>query len=113
MTKLDKITSDPPETGGEPCIRGTSVTVGAAVEMIAGGTTSEDYPTKPRPNHQLTLRILRGMSSQEKLSQVFKLNDRTRELMRIGLRRRFPNLDDADLERVYLQMRARCHNRNY
>ncbi len=68
---------------------------------------------KPRPNHQRTLQILRAMSPQEKLAQVFKLNERTLELMRIGLRRRFPDLDEAAFQQVYLQMRERCHNRNY
>ncbi|MDB5390484.1 MAG: hypothetical protein JWM11_6130 [Planctomycetaceae bacterium] len=68
---------------------------------------------KPRPNHQRTLQILRQMTPQQKLAQVFKLNERTLKLMRIGLRRRYPDLDDAAFEKVYLQMRARCHNRNY
>jgi hypothetical protein len=68
---------------------------------------------KPRPNHQRTLQILRAMSPREKLAQVFKLNERTLKLMRIGLRRRFPDLDNAAFEKVYLQMRERCHNRNY
>lgn len=68
---------------------------------------------KPRPNHQRTLQILRAMSPQEKLAQVFKLNERTLNLMRIGLRRRFPDLDDEAFEKLYLQMRERCHNRNY
>lgn len=68
---------------------------------------------KPRPNHQRTLRILRAMSPQEKLAQVFKLNERALNLMRIGLRRRFPDLDDEAFEKLYLRMRMRCHNRNY
>ena len=53
------------------------------------------------------------MSPQEKLSQVFKLNERTLQLMRIGLRRRFLDLDEEAFERVYLQARERCHNRTY
>ncbi|WLD11385.1 hypothetical protein [Planctellipticum variicoloris] len=68
---------------------------------------------KMRPNHQRTLRILRTLTPQQKLAEVFKLNERTLQLMRIGLRRRFPDLDDAAFEKVYLQMRERCHNRNY
>ncbi|MEX1231131.1 MAG: hypothetical protein WEB58_12875 [Planctomycetaceae bacterium] len=68
---------------------------------------------KSRPNHQRTLQILRGMTPQQKLAQVFKLNERTLKLFRIGLRGRFPDLDDAAFEKVYLQMRERCHNRNY
>ena len=73
-----------------------------------------ETPTrKPRPNHQRTLQILRSMTPSQKLAEVFKLNERTIRLFRIGLRRRFPDLDDAAFEKLYLQMRARCHNRNY
>ena len=68
---------------------------------------------KPRPNHQRTLQILRSMTPSQKLAEVFKLNERTIRLFRIGLRRRFPDLDDAAFEKLYLQLRARCHNRNY
>jgi hypothetical protein len=74
---------------------------------------SGDVGRKTRPNHQHTLQILRQMTPAEKLAQVFKLNERTLMLFRIGLRRRFPDLDDAEFEKVYLRMRARCHNRNY
>ncbi|WP_139228381.1 hypothetical protein [Planctomicrobium piriforme] len=59
------------------------------------------------------MEILRSLTPQQKLAQIFKLNERTLNLMKIGLRRRFPNLDEAALHQVYLQMRARCHNRNY
>ncbi len=68
---------------------------------------------KPRPNHQRTLQILRKMSPRQRLEQVFQLNERALKLFRIGLRRRFPDLDDVEFQKVYLQMRARCHNRNY
>ena len=68
---------------------------------------------KPRPNHQQTLQILRSMTPSQKLAEVFKLNERTIRLFRIGLRRRFPDLDDAAFEKLYLKMRARCHDRNY
>lgn len=68
---------------------------------------------KSRENHQRMLHILRGLTPQQKLEQVFKLNERGLELMRVGLRMRFPHLDEAALHQLYLQMRARCHNRNY
>jgi len=48
MAQLDRITFDPDVMGGKPCIRGTRVTVGAIVGLIAGGATAEeilaDYP---------------------------------------------------------------------
>jgi hypothetical protein len=71
------------------------------------------FAKKPRPNHQRTLRILRAMTPRQKLDQVLMLNERTLQLFRIGLRRRFPDLDDAAFEKVYLRMRTRCHNRTY
>lgn len=74
---------------------------------------SPGFARKPRPNHQRMLQILRGLTPQQKLEQVFQLNERTLHLLRIGLRQRFPDLDESAFEKVYLQMRARCHNRNY
>ena len=75
--------------------------------------TDSPLARKPRPNRQRALQILRAMPPEQKLAQVFKLNERVLELMRIGLRRRFPSLDDAALHEAYLQMRERCRNRNY
>lgn len=80
-------------------------------QMVAGLRDAANG--KPRPNHQRTLRVLRAMTPQQKLEQVFKLNERTLKLFRVGLRRRFPDLSDEDFEKLYLKMRQRCHNRNY
>jgi hypothetical protein len=71
-----------------------------------------DSVGKSRPNNERTLQILRSMTPAEKLAQVFKLNERTLKLFRIGLRQRFPDLDDSSFEKLYLQMPARCHNWN-
>ena len=68
---------------------------------------------KPDPNHQRRLQVLRTLTPQQKLDQVFQLNERTLKLFRIGLHKRFPDLSEEEFETLYLQMRARCHNRNY
>ncbi|MEX0792235.1 MAG: hypothetical protein WD045_03825 [Pirellulaceae bacterium] len=68
---------------------------------------------KPHPHHQRTLQILRQMTPEQKLAQVFKLNERVLNLMRAGLRHRYPDLTEAELHQRYLELRARCHNRNY
>ena len=39
MKHIDRVTMDPARMGGKPCIRGTRVTVGTIVGLIA-----EDYP---------------------------------------------------------------------
>jgi len=41
MKTLRRITLDPQVMGGKPCIRGTRVTVGTIVGLIASGHTSE------------------------------------------------------------------------
>jgi hypothetical protein len=91
--------------------------MGAIPDFETGNVVMPDEETaivrKPQPNHQRALQILRGMTPRQKLAQVFKLNERTLKLFRIGLRRRFPDLDDAAFEKLYLHMRQRCHNRNY
>lgn len=48
MNLLDRITFDPLVMGGKPCIRGTRVTVGTIVGLMASGSSTEeilrDYP---------------------------------------------------------------------
>lgn len=48
MSLLDRISFDPLVMGGKPCIRGTRVTVGTIVGLIASGSSTEeilrDYP---------------------------------------------------------------------
>jgi hypothetical protein len=68
---------------------------------------------KSRPNHQRYLRILRAMPPRERLQQAMRLTNRSRELFRLGLKRRFPELDERQLRQLYLRLLARCHNQNY
>jgi uncharacterized protein (DUF433 family) len=42
MKKLTRITMDPEVMGGKPCIRGTRVTVGTLVGLVAAGRSIED-----------------------------------------------------------------------
>lgn len=42
MKPLDRIVLDPERMGGKPCIRGTRVTVGTIVGLIAAGHTVDD-----------------------------------------------------------------------
>ena len=40
--RLERITLDPNVMGGRPCIRGTRVTVGTVVGLVASGSTIQD-----------------------------------------------------------------------
>ena len=82
-----------------------------SADVTTGEATPAEFIKKPRPNHQRTLQILKGQTPAQKLAQVFQLNERVLGLMRAGLRQRFPHLTEEELHQLYLQMRARCHNR--
>jgi hypothetical protein len=69
--------------------------------------------TKERPNHDLYIRTLRRMSSEARLKKAFELTEFSRQLFRHGLRRRFPDLADDELNKIYLERLDACHNRNY
>lgn len=68
---------------------------------------------KPRPNHQKYLEVLRRMTPEQRLLKAFELSRMSRELFLAGLRKRFPDLSDEELRRLYLKRIAKCHNRNY
>ena len=79
--------------------------------MIRCRITTMDI--KARPNHRLYIRSLRRMSPEARLRKAFELTDFTRQLFRAGLRRRFPELTDDELNEIYVERLIQCHNRNY
>ena len=68
---------------------------------------------KPTPNRQLYIQALRRMTPEQRLNKAMELTELGRELFRQGLRRRFPNADDAAIHAMYLRRLALCHNRHY
>lgn len=68
---------------------------------------------KPRPNQGLYLEVLRRMTPEERLLKVFELSDMSKRLLRDGLRHSFPEAGELDLQRIFLERLAKCHNQNY
>ncbi len=68
---------------------------------------------KKSPNHAIYIRALRKMSPEARLLKAFELSGFTRELFITGLRMRFPALPEEEINRIYLERIAKCHNRNY
>ncbi|HEY8485080.1 MAG TPA: hypothetical protein VIL13_10745 [Longimicrobiales bacterium] len=66
---------------------------------------------KKRPNHRLYVEILRRMSPEERLRKAFELSDFTRTLFRVGLRRRYPEMPESDLEALYRRRLERSRDR--
>ena len=68
---------------------------------------------KPRPNHRLYIEILRRMSPEQRLLKAFELSEFARDLFVHGLRKRFPDLPEAEFKELLLRRLDKCHNRNY
>ena len=68
---------------------------------------------KPRPNHQLYLKALAAMTPAEKFRKIAELNEAGRTLFRAGVRAAFPDKSEDEIERIYRERLALCHNRNY
>lgn len=68
---------------------------------------------KPRPNHKLYIETLRRMSPEARLMKTFELSQFANELFLHGLRKRFPELPEQDLQKLYIERLDKCHNRNY
>ena len=77
--------------------------------------TARCYPLpmdpKPRPNRQLYLETLRRMTPEQRLLKAFELSELTHELLRAGVRQRFPDASYEVQQRIYLERLARCQNR--
>ena len=68
---------------------------------------------KPRPNRGRYMEVLRKMTPEQRLLKAFELSTFACDLLRAGLRDRYPELGEAELHALYLARRAACHNRNY
>lgn len=68
---------------------------------------------KREPNRQIYIDVLRKMTPENRLNKSFELNELAKNLLRHGLRSRFPEATDAELG-VRLRRRIdKCHNQNY
>jgi hypothetical protein len=73
--------------------------------------TENSMNPKPRPNHALTISILRSMSPEAKLLKAFELSEFSRALFVHGLRKRFPDLSEEGFRKLLLERLSLCHNR--
>lgn len=68
---------------------------------------------KPRPNHREYIKVLRRMTPEQRLCKAMELSAFTKRLFKQGLPKRFPRLSEEQLQKLYLERIAKCHNRNY
>ena len=67
---------------------------------------------KPRPNHQRYIRVLRGMTPEQRLRKAFELTDFSRALFVHGLKRRFPDRSPEAFEELVRRRLEKCRNRS-
>lgn len=68
---------------------------------------------KPQPNRRRYLEVLKRMGGPARMAKAFELTEMVKNNFRLGLRRRFPDASDAELQKIYLERLAKCHNKNY
>jgi hypothetical protein len=66
---------------------------------------------KPHPNHQMYLEILRRMTPEQRLLKAFELTEMSHQLLRDGIRHRYPDAGPEKQHRIYLDQLERCRNR--
>ena len=66
---------------------------------------------KPLPNHKLYIQTIRSMGPEKRLLKAFELSEFSRKLFREGLHKRFPQLSERELQKLYLERIEKCNNR--
>jgi hypothetical protein len=68
---------------------------------------------KHRPNHQQYLKVLKSMTTEQKLLKAFQLSTTMKELFLAGLKKRFPHKTSKEINSLYMERITKCYNRNY
>jgi hypothetical protein len=66
---------------------------------------------KPHPNRKRYVEVLRRMTPEQRLMKALELSEMSRELTRAGLRERFPDATEEDIQRLFLERLERCRSR--
>lgn len=53
------------------------------------------------------------MTPSQRALKCFELSEMSKRFFIHGLRKRFPNLPEAEFHSLLLERLAKCHNRNY
>lgn len=69
----------------------------------------ENGQGKPLPP-EFDIRLLSGA---RKVEMQAEMSENARRLFKDGLRRYFPELNEAELHALFLERMADCHNQNY
>ncbi len=73
----------------------------------------ESIPKESREERKIYLETLRMMTPSEKFNKVMELSELSKSLCKQGFRKRFPNKNEEEIHKLFLDWLERCHNSNY
>ena len=63
--------------------------------------------------HGAYIGSLRAMTAEQRLEVAFEVTEFTRDLFLCGLRSRFPEKSEDEIQRLFLERIDLCHNQSY
>ncbi len=66
-----------------------------------------------RQTHREYIKILKKMTSQERLQRALELSDLTKSLFITGLKMRYPDYSEKDIKNLYIEKIYKCHSSDY
>ena len=70
---------------------------------------------KSRPHRQLYLETLRAITPEQRLLKAFEVlpSELSHQLLRAGIRQRYPDARPEEVQRIYLDRLSGCQNRAF
>jgi hypothetical protein len=73
----------------------------------------ESIPKESKEERKIYLETLRMMTPSEKFNKVMELNEMSKSLCKQGFRKRFPDKNEEEIHKLFLDWLEKCHNSNY
>ncbi len=73
----------------------------------------ESIPKESKEERKIYLETLRMMTPSEKFNKVMELSELSKSLCKQGFRKRFPNKNEEEIHKLFLDWLEKCHNSNY
>ncbi|NBU99046.1 MAG: hypothetical protein EBS19_12700 [Spirochaetia bacterium] len=66
-----------------------------------------------KEERKIYLETLRMMTPFEKFNKVMEMSELSKSLCKQGFRKRFPNKNEEEIHKLFLDWLEKCHNSNY
>ena len=66
-----------------------------------------------KSDRKIYIEVLKRMTPEQRLQKAFELSETCKELLKIGLKNRYPDSSKDELHRLFLKIMDKCYNKNY